>query len=347
MNHLRILLVPFTPTSLMLVVVFSLLFAAFDFAGLYGLLATLLAQIWVLKYCYVIVEHIADGASEPPVMSMDMLSPFETRPWVQLGIIIAGTMLCVRIGGTAGMSLGVLFLLLLPASMTILGMGEPAWQAVNPLLLLRVVRGLGPYYLALLAAFFLYGALLLALWRSDVPGFLRHAVLLFCQLSYFGLLGGCVYLRRRQLGHEPRFSPERAAARADAERAKVRDRMVDEVFQQVRLGKHVEATRPLAAWLRELDGDTAAADAHHLVSQALGWGSPAGLNTIASTLIRYLLRAGRPDEALAIFERLRAHSPALTLDSADDLRTLADYAESAGRGELATSMRLETPIYRP
>jgi hypothetical protein len=32
----------------------------------------------------------------------------------------------------------------------------------------------------------------------------------------------------------------------------------------------------------------------------------------------------------------------LTVDSPDDLRTLAEYAESVGREELATSMRLET-----
>ena len=61
----------------------------------------------------------------------------------------------------------------------------------------------------------------------------------------------------------------------------------------------------------------------------------------------FALRAGRPDAALSIYERLRQRVPALTLDSADDLRTLADYAESAGRTELATSIRLETPIHHP
>jgi hypothetical protein len=57
--------------------------------------------------------------------------------------------------------------------------------------------------------------------------------------------------------------------------------------------------------------------------------------------------AGRPDTALLIFERLRSRLPTLTLDSADDLRTLVEYAESVGREELAVSMRLETPIHHP
>jgi len=48
-----------------------------------------------------------------------------------------------------------------------------------------------------------------------------------------------------------------------------------------------------------------------------------------------------------VFERLREQAPALTLDSADDLRVLIDFAEDAGKPELASSMRLETPIFRP
>jgi hypothetical protein len=35
------------------------------------------------------------------------------------------------------------------------------------------------------------------------------------------------------------------------------------------------------------------------------------------------------------------------MDSAADLRTLAEYAESVGRDELAASMRLETPVFQP
>jgi hypothetical protein len=46
--------------------------------------------------------------------------------------------------------------------------------------------------------------------------------------------------------------------------------------------------------------------------------------------------------------RTSAHALAhVTVDSPDDLRTLAEYAESVGRVELATSMRLETPVYQP
>ena len=347
MDHLRVLLVPFHLTSLLLVAIFSVLLTLFSAGGLYGQFAQLFLQIWVVKYCYVLIEELADGATEPPVMSTDMLSPFETRPWMQLGIIIAGTALCMAIGGAASWVLAAILLLLLPASIAVLGIGEAFYQAVNPIQLLRMVRGLGPYYVLILASIPTYLGILLLLSRLGVWALFMNAAVLFCQLSFFSLIGGCIYLRRQQLGFEPSRTPERTATREEGERVKLRARMLDDVFQQVRIGKHVEATRPLAQWLRDLDGATAAQDAQYVAVQALGWDSIAGLNTIGSTLIRHLLRAGRPDAALGIFERLRARSPTLTVDSPDDLRTLADYAESVGRVELATSMRLETPVYHP
>jgi len=142
MDYLRVLLVPFQLTTLILVVVFSLLFSVLGLAGsLYGFIASLLIQIWILKYCYVLVESLAEGAGEPPVMSSDMLSPFEARPWVQLFIIIAGATGCYYLGGAAGIGLGIALLALLPASIAVLGFGERYYEAVNPVTLFRVIRG--------------------------------------------------------------------------------------------------------------------------------------------------------------------------------------------------------------
>lgn len=345
MDYLRVLLVPFQVTSLILVAIFSLLLAAFDLAGFYGAIAGLFLQIWMLKYCYVLIEHVAEGSMDPPVMSSDMLSPFEARPWVQLIIVIAGATLCLAIGGVLGAILGVFLLALLPASIAILGFGEQYFQAVNPRTLFRVIRGLGSLYLALLAAMLVYAAIIAlvvssGMWRIGV-----HAVHLLCQLSFFSLIGGCMYLRRRQLGYEPIHSPERSAQKEENERVKQRARMVDEVFQLARVGRQVDATAPLAHWLRDLDAEHACRDAYYIAEQMLRWENPAAVNTIGSTLIRHLLRFGRPDAALAVFERLRSATPIFTMDSAGDLRTLAEFADSLGREELAASMRLETPVH--
>jgi hypothetical protein len=131
------------------------------------------------------------------------------------------------------------------------------------------------------------------------------------------------------------------------ERIKERAKMVDDVFQLVRIGKHVDATAPLARWLNDTDPEHISKDAYHVAEQALLWESLAALNTLGSTLIRHLMRYGRPDAALAVFEILRKRAPNFTMDSVTDLRTLAEFAESNGREALAQSIRLETPVIHP
>ena len=347
MDYLRVLLVPFLPASLLLVAVFAPLMWLMTFAGLYGIIGSLFLHIWMFKYCFVLIEHLADGAPEPPVMSVEMLSPLEIRPAVQLGIVLADVGLCAQVDGAARTALAAVLAALVPAQLAILGLGERPWQAVNPLTLLRMIKGLGAHYLLLLGLASAYCALLWLLWRSPAPITLDYAIALFCEISLFALIGGSLYLRRRQLGTEPSRTPERAAARAEAERVKERDRMIDEVFQLVRVGRHVDATKPLAEWFRADADEHIVDDACRVAERALRWNSPNGLNTVGSTLLRYLMRAGHRETALAVFERLRAVSPTLTLDSAEDLRALADYAESLGRKQLAQSMRLETPVVRP
>jgi pentatricopeptide repeat protein len=172
-------------------------------------------------------------------------------------------------------------------------------------------------------------------------------VALLCELAFFGFIGASIWTRRRQLGFEPLRSPERAAEREESERIKVRARMTDDLFQQVRTGRFVDATAPLAAWLRDLDPQLAVRDSLHIAERALAWNIPQALSPIGSTLIRHLLRFGRPDAALSVFEQFRQRSPNFTMDSAADLRTLAEYAESVGKDELAQAMRLETPVFKP
>jgi len=351
MDSLRVLLVPFHPTNLVMVGIFSLLLTfllsgggAF---GILGILGAMLLLIWVFKYCYVMIQHLADGATEPPVMDADMLSPFELRPWIQGLLLYGGGWICYKLGGPAGIALGFVLLTLFPATVAILGFGEAPWQAVNPVTLMRVIRGLGPYYLLLLLALVICAAIAWFLAQIEMWALLENAVRLWCGVAFFSLVGASMFVRRSQLGYEPSKSPERTAAREEADRLKLRAKMVDDVFQLVRIGKHVDATAPLAKWLRDEDPEHVSKDAYYLAEQSLKWDSPAALNPIGSTLIRHLMRFGRPDAALAVFEILRGRAPTFTMDSAQDLRALAEYAESNGREALAQSMRLETPVYHP
>jgi hypothetical protein len=228
-----------------------------------------------------------------------------------------------------------------------MGMGDNLFAALNPVSLWRVISGFGPLYFALLGAFFGLGAVDTLAQRLEWWRFFEVSLLLLSEIAFFNLIGSSIWLRRRQLGFEPSRSPERTAARAENERVRERAKMLDHVFEQVRLGKHVDATAPLAAWLRDADAEVAVRDSLHVADQAAQWKLPLALNPIGSTLIRHMLRFGRPDTALRIYEKFRRVSEHFTMDSAPDLRVLAEYAESVGKADLAQAMRLETPVYHP
>jgi hypothetical protein len=354
MDYLRALLVPFRPTSLMMIGVFAVVItfllklASFmQIVGLWAVIAALLLNIWVLKYCYVLIEQIADGATEPPVMDADMLSPFESRPWQQALLIVGAVVLCFKLHGEARLAAAIAMLAVFPASVALLGMGDNLFQAMNPLKWIRVIRGLGLLYVMLLGVLGLCAAIGWLVLSNGMPPIVIIASFLLCEVGFFGLIGSSIWLRRQQLGFEPSRSPERTAARVETERTKERARMVDDVFQNSRAGKHVDATVPLARWLRDLDAEHAVRDSLYVAEQALKWQLPLALNPIGSTLIRHLLRFGRPDAALSIYDLFRQRSAQFTMDSVSDLRNLADYADSVGKDELAQRMRLETPVHHP
>lgn len=312
--------------------------------GLWGLIAVFMMNTWVLKYCFVMIEQIADGATEPPVMDAEMLSPFETRPLATTAVLIIGATLAWKVGGQAGVALAVVLLLVFPAQAALIAMGENVFGALNPLAWFRVIRGLGPFYALLLIVLAAVVGLNLLAGRITESMIVRVTVFLLAEVGFFGIIGSSIWLRRKPLGFEPSRSPERAAERAESERIKIRAQMMDEVFTNARIGKFVDATAPLARWMRDLDAEFAVRDSLYIAEQTLKWQLPLALNPIGSTLIRHLLRFGRPDAALKIYEQFRTRSPQFTMDSAADLRNLADYADSMGRDELAAKMRLETPV---
>jgi hypothetical protein len=166
MDHLRVLLVPFHVTSLILVQCFSVLLTHLQLGGLYGIFAQLFLQIWVVKYCYVLIETACRWRDRA---TGDVHGHAESLRDPSLGaarIIVAGTSLLHGDRRRCLMGARGVLLLLLPAIIAVLGVGEPFYQAVNPLTLLRMMRGLGPYYLLILVSIPVYFGILCAAGAS-------------------------------------------------------------------------------------------------------------------------------------------------------------------------------------
>src|SRR5215813_7958100 len=91
-------------------------------AGFFGIFLGLLLTSWFFKYAYVLLDSVANGRKATPVMSVEMLNPVdEQRPMAQLIICAVFAWGAYRIGGRAGIVLGLVGLLYLPVSVAVLG----------------------------------------------------------------------------------------------------------------------------------------------------------------------------------------------------------------------------------
>lgn len=244
---LKYLLLPARLSGLAFIAALTLGFEVSIWGGLFGVVMGVLLTSWVFQYAYILVEHIANGATEPPVLAMEMLNPaHERRPFIHFLIFFAVYGLMAAIHHWVSPLLADLLagaaLLAVPASIAALAVGDSTLHAVNPRVLWGIARGYGLSYAAILATMVGYAGLLASLAASSlVPQWVATACGLFAWVSVFSLIGGCLYERRDELGHESSKSPERAAAKRRRELERERDRFIDTVFAETRAVKQMSA----------------------------------------------------------------------------------------------------------
>jgi hypothetical protein len=332
----RYLLRPLDTTSLLLIVVFTLAFQFCVHGGIYGLILSVLVLSWFFKYAYVLVDATANGIKETPVLSVEMLNPLdEQRPAAQLVICVAVGWLAYWVGGIAGIVIGVLGLLYLPASIAVLGASSRALEAVNPAALTRTIVGLGVYYPVMLAVIAVYALAVFFLGRMNVWETVGIAFLLFCVLSIFSGLGGALYERRHELGFDATHTPERIAERQERERSRDRAKALDEVYGEARGGNFAAARDSLLRWLRQVNADRLEQDVRHICSEARTWQDEKAFVFVSRFLISQLLEMGKTGTVVEVVDQVLQRAPALKLGTASDTVKIATLARAAGKRPLA------------
>jgi hypothetical protein len=241
-NFVRYLLLPARPTVLILIAALSLGFLLAAHGGLLGILLALMLLTWLFNYAYVLLEQIANGAREPPVLAIEMLNPVnEQRPLLQLVIVIvvygALRVLAYYVSPVLAFTLELLAFIALPASIGALGVGNSFLQAINPMALWQIVQSLRMAYVGVVVVVLVYGlGLSLLASRSLLPLWLLIPAAQFAWLSVFSLIGGSLYEQREALGHEAIDSPERRAARAQLQLDRERARFMDTIYGEARGG---------------------------------------------------------------------------------------------------------------
>jgi hypothetical protein len=334
---LRALTWPLAPTVLMLIAGAALLLAVLE-GSLFGLPGLLILASFTSKYAYVLLESAANGLAEPPTLATEMVSPFEQRPLIQLGIGLLVGGLIAWLPPLPRAAVAALALLLLPASIGVLGASDRALEAVNPLVLLRTMVALGPWYPFILAVTALYALVIYWAWTAPAWGVIRWALSLACLLSLFTLIGSLFHRRRLQLGFEPIHSPERTAERAAAVQRRAAGQFLEELYGGIRLHDYARAGELLEAWSARTDDAAVARDAPAMVQSALQWNDARGLALVASRLAARLLRAGNNAVALDVVAAALPRAPVLRMASDAEQFALAQAARADGRRALVVAL---------
>ena len=134
---LRYLALPARPSGMLLIGVLTIGFGLALRAGFVGIPLGLMMLFWLLAYSYVLLEHVAHGTREPPVLSIEMVNPVAAaRPLTQLAMVLLAAALlrslALPLGPILLHLLELLLLLALPASIAASGIARHWWQALAP-----------------------------------------------------------------------------------------------------------------------------------------------------------------------------------------------------------------------
>ncbi|MGO9932059.1 MAG: hypothetical protein ACLPV8_09650 [Steroidobacteraceae bacterium] len=285
------------------VIVFALLLFIAAKAGFIGIPLALLLTSWFFKYAYILFDHTARGFDEPPVLDIQMMNPVdEQRPLGQLvilGLIYGAVKLAQSyLGETAAIGLGLAALLLLPASAAVLGLEGSLLKAANPLGWIRMVRGLGPLYAAVLLVILGYALGLALLSRLELWLPLQLAIGMFAVLSVFSFLGGALYERRDELGIDAWASPERSEERRRAQQLREDERIVTEAYGLMRAGAHIKSWQLLHEWVSSRGN--APEDYRWLCERVSRWDDPRYITRLTEERVDRLLSLKRSGEALDV-----------------------------------------------
>jgi len=217
-----------------------------------SILLLFMALSWLNKYAFALLDHAANGRREAPVASLEMLGPFnDMRVWAHPSLALVLGALAWKIGRPGAPILLAAGAMLMPASIAATAMSGRLIDAINPVAVGSAVRGLGPFYVLTLAGGGLVVLAVWILWRGALPPSIAAAVLCLAMLEWYALIGASIHRRRFELDFDPIVDPEATALRAETQRQRDRQKVLDECYGAIRARdsnpsrRHIRAAREL------------------------------------------------------------------------------------------------------
>jgi len=331
----RYLALPARGAPLLLIVTFTIMLLIAIQARIIGIPLAFITISWFFKYSFVVLDSVIDGRKEPPTLSAEMVNPVEQRPFGMLLLLIAfyfGTdWLEQFIGANGVLAVRIVGMLLVPAMVGAMSITGRFVDALNPVDVGGIVVRMPLAYVGLVglvALLWVIPPFVLGLFDVTLPTSLVFALGMYLWLAMMSVIGGMLFEHRAELEFEPAESPERLAARKQAQLDRERDRLMDTIFAEVRGGAFATA----GASVRKLieASSTPLNEFRWLYVRA----ATAADQRLADYLVQYalpsLLAAHATGEALDLVRaRLRSNANFRPLISAQLLR-VASLARDAG-----------------
>jgi hypothetical protein len=344
MDLLKVLAMPFQLASLLFVAVTSLVVGAITAVGgpvvIMGLFAFWLMLVWLTNYALHLIDDAANGVRDAQAASAEMMTnPFlDSRSFVHLLLAAALVLLHYLRPQLPVWPTLLVAVFLFPASLGACAMSGHALDAVNPLAIGRVMRGFGIWYLPLVA--FMGGCALmgLAAVRTLELGTLLFATLQLLLLLAYAGLGGALYMRRFELGFEPRISPERRASQDHMQRILQRQRIIDGLYNDLRVRESQRAAAKAAEWFGSATPEELAGDVRAILEAGPSWHEPREYPRLLRALVPELLTLRQPALAFSVAEAGLAAAPAFAPVEEAHTVALVDYALHTGRRRAAAQL---------
>ncbi len=345
MELLKVLAMPFQMASLLFVAITSGLLALLLALGGPTLITLVISAhagwlmlVWLTNYALQMIDDAANGHREARTASIEMMhNPFlDARCWLHPAIA-AGLAIMHYVRPEWPVWPGVVAAAaLFPASIGACAMSGLARDALNPVAIFNVVRGLGPWYLLLVL--FVAGCAMLGvlLVRQLQPGLVLFASGQLLVLMVYAAIGGAMYQRRLELGFDPIVSPERKADLADAERVARRQQFIDGVYKDLRVSAAPRAINNVTDWLRNCPQRALPGDMQAILAAGRGWNlPPREYPRFLRDLLPALVTLRQPAAAWSVAEAGLAAAPGFSPADEPTAVAIIGYALQSGRRRAA------------
>ena len=343
MTLLRAMAFPLHMSSVLFIAISSLILALITrgqgAAILMSILPIYMMMVWLTQFAFTMIDDVANGRREAATATMEMLSPFgDPRCWVHPALAALIAILLFWQPQIPQAPVLVTAWLLFPASIGALAVSSRVFDALNPVAMWQVIRGLGQYYVLLLLATLVAGALFVWIVQSDLWAIARFALCELILLEVYALIGGTLHLRRLELGFEPMGNPERELEQAETARQLRRQKVFDDVYGKLRVRETPKAIVAAREWFETLPNIELQRDVAALLEASRSWSEPKAFGNFAQGLITQLLAARQPGLALATAEEATRQASGFAPALESDAIALARYAQQTGRKGVARTL---------